>query len=32
MNDQNIPVIEIKSLHKAYGHLEVLKGVEITAK
>ncbi|WP_347855724.1 ATP-binding cassette domain-containing protein [Planktomarina temperata] len=32
MNDQNIPVIEIKGLHKAYGDLEVLKGVDITAK
>ena len=32
MNDQNIPVIEIKALHKAYGELEVLKGVDITAK
>ncbi|MDA7455141.1 ATP-binding cassette domain-containing protein [Planktomarina temperata] len=27
-----MPVIEIKSLHKAYGDLEVLKGVDITAK
>lgn len=25
------PVIEIKDLHKAYGHLEVLKGVSLTA-
>ncbi|MBT8000815.1 MAG: ATP-binding cassette domain-containing protein [Planktomarina temperata] len=32
VNDQNIPVIEIKGLHKAYGDLEVLKGVDITAK
>ena len=32
MNDQNIPVIEIKGLYKAYGDLEVLKGVDITAK
>ncbi|MCT4370890.1 ATP-binding cassette domain-containing protein [Yangia mangrovi] len=26
------PVIEIRDLHKAYGELEVLKGVSITAK
>ena len=26
-----LPVIEIKNLHKAYGSLEVLKGVDITA-
>jgi len=26
------PVIEIRNLHKAYGSLEVLKGVDITAK
>ena len=26
-----VPVIEIKNLHKAYGALEVLKGVDITA-
>ena len=25
------PVIEIKNLHKAYGALEVIKGVDITA-
>jgi len=25
------PVIEIRDLHKAYGELEVLKGVSITA-
>lgn len=25
------PVIEIRDLHKAYGHLEVLKGVDISA-
>ncbi|KIC42325.1 ATP-binding protein [Ruegeria sp. ANG-R] len=25
------PVIEIKNLHKSFGHLEVLKGVDITA-
>ena len=30
MSDQ--PVIEIRNLHKAYGHLEVLKGVDIAAK
>lgn len=28
----NRPVIEIRDLHKAYGDLEVLKGVDITAK
>ncbi|MEP1201048.1 MULTISPECIES: ABC transporter ATP-binding protein [unclassified Tateyamaria] len=27
----NPPVIEIRNLHKAYGSLEVLKGVDITA-
>jgi len=27
----NTPVIEIRDLHKAYGQLEVLKGVDITA-
>ncbi|WP_037307623.1 ABC transporter ATP-binding protein [Ruegeria halocynthiae] len=26
------PVIEIKNLHKSFGNLEVLKGVDITAK
>ena len=26
------PVIEIRDLHKAYGHLEVLKGVDIRAQ
>ena len=26
------PVIEIRSLHKAYGQLEVLKGVDLTAR
>ena len=26
------PVIEIRALHKSYGDLEVLKGVDITAK
>ena len=25
------PVIEIRNLHKAYGALEVIKGVDITA-
>ncbi|WP_299935432.1 amino acid ABC transporter ATP-binding protein [uncultured Pelagimonas sp.] len=30
MNASN-PVIEIRNLHKAYGQLEVLKGVDITA-
>nr|WP_097805963.1 amino acid ABC transporter ATP-binding protein [Pelagimonas varians] len=30
MNEQS-PVIEIRNLHKAYGQLEVLKGVDITA-
>ncbi len=29
---QKAPVIEIKDLHKAYGTLEVLKGVSITAR
>ena len=28
---ENAPVIEIRGLHKAYGALEVLKGVDITA-
>ena len=32
MSDQNIPVIEIKDLHKAYGDLKVLKGIDITAE
>ncbi|MEM8617722.1 MAG: amino acid ABC transporter ATP-binding protein [Pseudomonadota bacterium] len=26
------PVIEIRNLHKAYGNLEVLKGVDVTAR
>ena len=26
-----VPVIEIQALHKAYGSLEVLKGVDVTA-
>jgi polar amino acid transport system ATP-binding protein len=29
---QEAPVIEIRDLHKAYGQLEVLKGVSITAR
>ncbi len=29
---QNTPVIEIRGLHKAYGNLEVLKGVDIRAQ
>jgi len=29
--EQNPPVIEIRDLHKAYGELEVIKGVDITA-
>lgn len=31
MSDQS-PVIEIRNLHKAYGSLEVIKGVDISAK
>lgn len=31
MSQQDTPVIEIRDLHKAYGNLEVLKGVSITA-
>ena len=31
MSDE-APVIEIRDLHKAYGQLEVLKGVSITAR
>lgn len=31
MKDQNPPVIEIRNLHKAYGDLEVLKGVDLVA-
>ncbi len=30
-NSDNTPVIEIRNLHKAYGSLEVIKGVSITA-
>ena len=29
---ESAPVIEIKNLHKSFGHLEVLKGVDITAR
>lgn len=32
MTATNTPVIEIKNLHKAYGALEVLKGVDISAQ
>ncbi|MEP3918584.1 ATP-binding cassette domain-containing protein [Ascidiaceihabitans sp.] len=32
MTDTTTPVIDISGLHKAYGALEVLKGVDITAK
>jgi polar amino acid transport system ATP-binding protein len=31
VSDEATPVIEIRDLHKAYGNLEVLKGVSITA-
>ncbi|MBS9718394.1 ABC transporter ATP-binding protein [Pseudohalocynthiibacter aestuariivivens] len=31
MNDTKTPVIEIRGLHKAYGQLEVLKGVSLSA-
>jgi len=31
LTDTKPPVIEIRDLHKAYGDLEVLKGVDITA-
>ncbi|PPB80189.1 amino acid ABC transporter ATP-binding protein (PAAT family) [Albidovulum inexpectatum] len=31
MQDQNTPVIEVRDLHKAYGSLEVLKGVSLAA-
>ena len=30
-SDSRPPVIEIRGLHKAYGHLQVLKGVSLTA-
>lgn len=32
MSDTDTPVIEIRGLHKAYGQLEVLKGVSLTAR
>jgi polar amino acid transport system ATP-binding protein len=32
VQDQHAPIIEIKGLHKAYGELKVLKGIDITAK
>jgi polar amino acid transport system ATP-binding protein len=32
VTDKVPPVIEIRDLHKAYGHLEVLKGVSISAR
>ncbi|MCT8159793.1 ABC transporter ATP-binding protein [Pseudoruegeria sp. SHC-113] len=32
MTHSDPPVIEIRDLHKAYGNLEVLKGVDITAR
>lgn len=32
MQDQHAPIIEIKGLQKAYGELEVLKGIDVTAK
>ena len=32
MTQQNPPVLEIRNLHKRYGDLEVLKGVDITAR
>ena len=31
MSSETAPVIEIRDLHKAYGALEVLKGVDVTA-
>lgn len=31
MPDKETPVIEIRDLHKAYGELEVIKGVSLTA-
>lgn len=31
MTEQDIPVIEIRDLHKAYGQLEVIKGVSLAA-
>jgi polar amino acid transport system ATP-binding protein len=32
VNNQEAPVIEIRDLHKAYGQLEVIKGVSIAAR
>lgn len=32
VQDQHAPIIKIKGLHKAYGELEVLKGIDVTAK
>ncbi len=32
MTDQAAPIIEIRDLHKSYGSLEVLKGVDIRAR
>ena len=32
MSDNDTPVIEIRDLHKAYGSLEVLKGVSLAAR
>lgn len=32
MTNSNIPVIEIRNLHKQYGALEVLKGVDLVAE
>ncbi len=32
MTESNPPVIEIRDLHKSYGDLEVIKGVDIAAK
>ncbi|SMX43458.1 ABC transporter ATP-binding protein [Actibacterium lipolyticum] len=32
MTDQEAPVIEIRDLHKSFGELEVLKGVNISAQ
>ncbi|MEP5758324.1 MAG: amino acid ABC transporter ATP-binding protein [Litoreibacter sp.] len=32
LSDLNTPIIEIRDLHKAYGELQVLKGVSISAK
>ncbi|MBC7143627.1 MAG: ATP-binding cassette domain-containing protein [Rhodobacteraceae bacterium] len=32
MSDNDTPVIEIRDLHKAYGQLEVLKGVSLSAR